>query len=312
MSRKRQKTISYHRAEYYNTSPESIRLSSCIRDAVEKSPTIAHRTISRGDGQYIKLASIRSDEDGGHYLHLTVDTPGEAASIVPKVAPSAKEITVGTTAPPDDAEFMDGDAFLYVRGNDLCLCTTTIRSGAVEHFLHRFFLASSIRKDAVQFGLMNAANVEKIALLQKKGVSHIELKASLYRASVDYNHRRNQVSGVVGEVSRYIKSIVASEHDVNEDALRVEVAIFLDKRTKGIPLGQRRLEKMAIDIIENETDHDEYVIITKDKERIEPDQIFMRSSVIIEGMGKSVDRDEAWAELLKYYNTLLDSGALGQ
>jgi len=77
MADQRTKTVSDRRAEWFIDKPETINLGMCIAEAVKNCTTAASRTIKRGDDQEIRLAAIVTDEDDGHYLHLTVDTPGE-------------------------------------------------------------------------------------------------------------------------------------------------------------------------------------------------------------------------------------------
>jgi len=80
------------------------------------------------------------------------------------------------------------------------------------------------------------------------------------------------------------------------------VTLKVDKRHRaGISLGYERLEELAVNVIEHQEKDDEYVIVTKDGERIKPFEIVLHSIVEIDGIGKSVDRDQAWEALLNYY-----------
>jgi len=195
MADPRKKTLSYHRAEFFVADRASINLGLCIKQATDKRQTVADRTVSTRYGQFIRLAHFKFGLDNGYFLHLTVETPGEYASVVPKVATGVTELRVGTVPPPNDAEFMDGDAFVYVRGNDVCLCTTTIRVGAVRHFLYRFFEAAQIRRDATEFHLLNALDDRKVALLRRKGVREIELMGSLAKLHFPYPPPRGRFGG---------------------------------------------------------------------------------------------------------------------
>jgi hypothetical protein len=248
----------------------------------------------------------------GYLLHFTADTPGEAASIVPKKAIVADEIQVGTAAPPADAEFMDGDAFLYVNHNDVCFCATGLRDSTIRHVLQEFFRLARIRKDADQFDLLKIADVNKVKLLQSQGVAEIELRSTLSVATVSYNRRKLQPQGILGAAAKQVKAILGKEHDVTSDALRVMLTIKSDKRRLGIALGEKRLKTLATSVINDQETDDEYVIITKGGQRIGPNENLMRSTVMIDAIGKSVQRDKAWKELYSFYETLESSGALEQ
>jgi hypothetical protein len=84
MADKREKTISYRRAEWLTNVPRGTTLESCLRDAHAKLKTVDERTIIRDNGQRIKSANKLSPRDGGFFLHIIADTPGEEASVVPK------------------------------------------------------------------------------------------------------------------------------------------------------------------------------------------------------------------------------------
>lgn len=312
MAEQRDKTVSYRRAEWLVAHPASINLSSCIRDAAKKRTTIPERTIARGGGQFIRLASILNDAEGGCYLHLTIDTPGESASVVPKVTPGLSAFEVSTTAPPSDSEFMDGDAFIYVRKNDVCLCTTATSDAAVRYFLSQFFVAAALRHDADKFELMKVADVGKIALLQSQGVKEVELRATTYKATADYTRRKGQPSWLLSEVWKQTKAILGVPHDVNEDALQVTLSLTADRRRKGIVLGEKRLETLAISAIETSEDEDDFVIITKSGQRISRKEIYLRTKVTVDKLGKSVHHEKVWNELKKFYEILESSGALEQ
>jgi hypothetical protein len=311
MTGKREKTVSYRRAEWLNDEPSSVNLGMCIKQAADKLKTVDERTIVRANGQHVRLVSLKPSK-GGHLLHFTADTPGEAASIVPKKAIAADEIHVGIAAPPADAEFMDGDAFLYVNRNDVCFCATGLRDSTVRLVLQDFFKLSGIRKDATQFDLLKIADVNKVKLLQSQGVAEIELRSTLSEATVNYNRRKHQPQSIVGAAAKHARAVLGKEHDVTNDALRVMLVIRMDRRRKGITLGEKRLKTLATNIIQNQEDDDEYTIVTKGGQRIGPKEILMRSTVMIDSIGKSVQRDKAWKELQAFFEVLSSSGALEQ
>lgn len=309
----RKKTLSYHRAQYFCPHPSSINLGLCVKQATDKLKTVADRTAIKSGGQFIRIAHIKSAMNGEIYLHLTVDTPGEPASIVPKASDLDVEIKVSTVNPPNDAEFMDGDAFIFVIGNDICICATGVRVAAIRVFLFNLFEKAGIRKDATQFQIHDALDTGKLALIRKRGVKEIELKGTLYRASMDYQKRKTQPVGAIEKLSKHFKAIFGSEHDVTDDSLSVAVVLKVDgRRTRGITIGHKRLERIAESIIENEEDDDEYLIVTTDGEQIKPHEIRLRTTVTLDSMGKSVDREHAWDALASYYDSLSSGGLLSQ
>lgn len=219
MADKREKSLSYRRCVWLNNDPSTISLSQCIKQATDKLRTLDDRTIGRS-GQLIKLLSLKP-KSGGFLMHISIETPGESASIVPKIHPVPDEVNVGTASPPPNSEFMDGDAFLYIREDNVCLCSTIIRDGAIAYYLRQLFDKAKIRKDSTQFDLQKVADMDKVQLLSKLGVKEIEIKASLFEASAMYQKRKNQTVGILAAAARHAKFVFGNEHDVNEDALNV-------------------------------------------------------------------------------------------
>src|SRR5215472_1497374 len=133
MRAQREKTLSYRRAEWFGhrAAPD---LENCLRQALAQLKTIEERTILRG-GQNAKVAKVEPVAPGGMFLHLATETPGEPASVVPKVAADAIALDLKTENPPDDGEWLDGDAFLYLHDNHVCLCTTGLHDSAIATFL---------------------------------------------------------------------------------------------------------------------------------------------------------------------------------
>jgi hypothetical protein len=306
------KTLIYHRAEYFGNNAATVNLAMCIKLATDKRTTANERQVSRPDGQTVRLAHMQPDSDKGFLLHLTVDTPGEYASVVPKVSETTTEIQVGTVAPPNDSEFMDGDAFLYVRGNDVCLCGTSTTIGTVRLFFYKFFEEAAIRHDATSFHFLNALDPDKIEFIMRNGVKEIDLSGTLHRASIDYAKRKTQAVGAFDWLRKQFNGLIGSPHDVAPDGLRVMVTLKLDRRAKGFAIGHKKLEKIAISIIENQEDIDEYSIITDNNQKVRPSEIVLRSQVELDRLGKSVGRAQAWRALMDYYRELSDTGRLTQ
>ena len=312
MADKKERTVSYRRAEWIIKNPGSITLSSALQQAAAKRTTVEARTIVRDNGQLLKLATLTPDKHGGFYLHLTLETPGEAASIIPAVARTSDHVEVKTVAAPKKTEFMDGDAFVYIRDNHVCLCATGIHDSTIQFFLQTFFKDAKFRKDAHQFSLLKIASVDKIKLIESQGVKEIELGASVYEATRHYQRRKAQPQGLLGAISRHLKTVLGAANDVNHDALAVSLTIKADRRRLGLPLGEKRIQTLATGLIDNQEKDDKFVIITKGDQRISPDEIFVRSKVQIDSKAKSVDRDKAWHEVYEFYEMLSSSGALGQ
>ncbi|QAY95906.1 hypothetical protein CWB41_09350 [Methylovirgula ligni] len=310
MAAKREKTISYRRAEWLDEA--NTTLEKCVRDALKKLPTVSDREIVNG-GQITRIAKHKDGSSGGLFLHITSDTPGEPASVVPKAAPGAAELDLRVQKPPQDAEWLDGDALLFIRHDHVCLCTTGMRDGAIGYFLRELFRKARIRSDSTKFELMKAADITKLKLLHSQGVKELEIRGTLYKATADYESRKAQMAGTIGAVGKFVKAFLEKPNDVTPDALRATIVLKVDRRfSNGLDLGYKNLEKMAADIVGKANKEDDYVIVTKKGQKISPDEIFIKETILLDADGKTVNRDKTWRELNHFYSALNDAGVLEQ
>lgn len=307
MASTREKVLSYRRAEWID-APGFV-LETCVRDAIKTLKDVADRTVWRS-GQVVHLARVKSVPKGGVLLHITADTPGESASVVPQIKKGSEELHLKTAkAPLPGEEWLDGDAFVFIKGDDVCLCTTSLRDASISYFLQMLFDKAKLNKDAKKFILAKIANTSKLKLLHQRGVKEIEIRATTYDATARYLKRKSHVVGAIGEAIKAVKAFLGRQNDANADGLRVALTIKTDGRSKALTIGEKEIKKLAADIVQNPDDED-YVIVTNDGQKITPSEIFMKSVATIKSDGKTVNCDHAWAELQKFHGMLDDSGIL--
>ena len=90
MANKREKTLSYRRAEWLTDIPKATTLESCLRDAHNKLKTVDERTIIRDNGQCVR--SVARELIGG-----TAGIVGHGcglAVVVSRLGAGAAEYTV--------------------------------------------------------------------------------------------------------------------------------------------------------------------------------------------------------------------------
>src|SRR6202789_4444028 len=312
----RTKTLSYRRAEWFGVT--GLTLQKCVHDANLKLKNVADRTVIHGD-QFIRCAKARENTKGGLLLHITTETPGESASIVPKVGTDKTELDLKTQKPPSEGEWLDGDAFLYLKGDHVCLCTTGVRGGAIREYLVGLFTKAGLPKNSSKFDLMKVADMKKVKMLKKQGIKELEIRATLYKATAYYHNRKNQVIGWTGSIGKTMKAFLGKPNDVTPDGLRVSLSLKTDKRfgRKAVALGESEIETLATDVINNtkinkddKNQTYDYVIKTGTGQRITLEEIFMTSKVEIKTDGKTVQCEKAWKELVTFFEGLEEGGAL--
>ena len=287
---KREKTVSYRQAVWVE-HVRGIDLEWCIREAHAKLKTLEERTIGYSGTLTMsaKQKNVRADSKGGLLLHLVTETPGEAASVVPKVSARSTSLDLRTESPPADGEWLDGDAFVFVKGDHLCFCSTGIRDGATSWFLHELFKKAKLRQNFSRFDLAKAASITKLRLLHSQGVKEIEIKALVNRAVAHYEKRKATTYGAAGAAGKFLRTIWQAPNDYTNDSLKLILSLKVDKRFfGGVKLGEKRIEKLADDIVKNAEKGDDFSIITRTGQRITQSEIFIRSKVLIQSEGKTV------------------------
>ena len=310
MSGLRNKTLGYRRAEWIYDKPDMPTLESCIRDAFAALTTVEARRLWTGSKE-VKCLAYEMIKDGGVLLHISVDTPGEQASVVPKGDDTSLQLDVAILDAPEQAEFMDGDAFVFVKKDHACLCLTGMHDAAFRIYLYEMFKKAKLRQDTQQFDLLKLADIDKIKMIHDEKIKEIELKASLYKASADYARRKNEAIGIIGGAAKIIRAFGTAPHDVTNDSLRVILTIKTDERSKEhLALGEKRIEDIAVDLLEHQEEGDEFKIITKKGRTISPKELYVKQGVDILVYGKSVDREDAWKKLRGFLISLENSGVL--
>ena len=183
MAVQRDKTLSYRRAEWFGhgAAPD---LEKCLRQGLAQLKTIEARTILR-DGRSAKIADSPNASPSGLFLHLATETPGESASVVPKVASDATTLELKTEKPPTDGEWLDGDAFVFVEGDHVCLCTTGIHDQSIATFIRHLFEKAKLPQHYRDFDLMKAADIARLTMLHRQGVRELEIRGTLFQVTAD-------------------------------------------------------------------------------------------------------------------------------
>lgn len=310
MAKTRTKTVVYRRAVWLDGHDSNKTLEYYLRQANIKLPKIGQRKFARSDGQIIKGNKAKDNPDGGLFLHLVAGTPGDHASTVPSGDDDQEDFEVGTAPAPAKKDYMDGDVFALIRGDDVFLCSTVLKDGSFTTYCRQLLKKAGF-DDSDAFELQNVPNVDKLKLIKAQGVKAVELRATLYEASVHYMDRKNDPAGAVGAALKHLKAIFGSDMAVDLENVRVSLSLAFDARKKGGRMsGERLMREVAREVVEDEDD--DYVIVTGNNQRISQKDVFIRQKMTIERHGKSVLRDGAWKALRKFEAELKESGITAQ
>jgi hypothetical protein len=259
------------------------------------------------------LRKARDSPKGRHIpsCHRRNPPGGEASVISNKDTDAAAELDIISVNPPTDNDFVDGDVFLLVRKDSICVCSNAIRDATIGHYLYKLFGKAKLIDQSTKFHIVNVADIDKVKFIQDHKLKSITLNASLYKASNDAVKNAKRMRGVPGAVAKFLKALLGKDNDVNNDSIVVRITIETDGRIrKHLSLGENRLESWALDLVKNEQSDDSYTIVTADKQIIRPNELKVQKICNIPIKGNSLDRERAWKELLEFYKELCDKGAI--
>lgn len=307
-----EKTLSYRRSDWTHESGHPRTLQDAVIFAFDNLGSVGGRTFKRTSGQELSYAHHKRPTSGGVLVHLTADTPGEYASAVPRSKDNQSSINTSIVPPPDTLEYMDGEAFLYVHGNNVISCQVSISDSAVHMSLYDLIRKANSPDKRLGFILNRVMDANIYKLIESIGVREIDLHTTIHRATADYNRRKAHAQSVMGAAAKHLKALVGRDNDYTEDALVLSVSICSDRRStpSKLKLGQAELSSLSINIIENLEDDDEFKIILNNDHKITRNELNVTKKFNFDRFGKSIRRDDAWDALVNYYLELKRDGYL--
>lgn len=316
------KKFYYRRAKW--DGQESQTLQKILEDAHTELDTVGKRTFGVGSGSEIRGADYKSNN--GFYLQVASYVPGEATSIIDKDK-TAKFSSVTAQNAPRGKDYLDGDVFAYIKGNNVIICPSGARESALGRYILEVLRACDEKDIAKSFELDKVAKASKLNMIRDEGVKEVDLDTSLYEASLMHlDKSKPKVSGIYKVVADQIGSIFSKDKSLSQihekENLNVKVSIKFDGREARKHLkdadfgvaGKKRLERTAEQVIsEFEKDgEDGFVIITGANNRISSEEIRVSDTFRVEALGKSLSKDSAWSRLKEYHDRLSADGVFKQ
>jgi hypothetical protein len=262
--------------------PNGHTLETYLKQAHQKMTTVAQRKFSRGDGQFMKGLRHTPLASKGICLHIVAETPGDSAPVLRKAKESKAEGAVGVEPAPPGSEWMDGDVFLYVRGDDVCICSNGLREGAATAYCCEMFRKATLPDDTCKFTLEKIANISKLKMIQAQGVKEIDLGASLYEATTKYGKRKSPQK-LLHVLSRHLKALGMSDPVGSNENLMVGIVLRVNRRRKGRVVAEKQMGTLAKSVI---ADDEDYKIITNTGQIINKNEIFITKKVEMEKHSK--------------------------
>ena len=283
-------------------------------EAHDRLKNIVSRRVLLADGSTLECRASRRRKGIGHLIHIAAYTEKEPASVVPKAGADVDDAPVSTIPPPSDGEYMDGDLFLLVSGNDAVGCSSGLHEHKFQEYCADVFNRAGLQARTSMFRLTPVGNVDQIDVIAKEGVKQISLGTSVFEATVAHTRRhsmrRRLGEGVINALKAIFTEDLGLKEIESQENLSAELVIKFDARRKGGELGRRRIDKLAERLITESADG--FKIKTFGNTTLGHDEVSLQKDVEIPAHGKSVQRDATFAQLVTYYSQLKHDGHLAR
>ena len=303
------KTINYFRVTFHEACQHS--LEHYLALAHDALPLVHQRTFPLGNQE---IKGCHAEQlPSGCYAHVTVVTPGEAATTVPDEQ-DTPHVDLQQIPPPEKSNYMDGDMCFFLKGNHLLFCSTHLPVSRAKDYIREVFEQTGQPDAARAFTFTQVADVDKLQMIQT-GVKSLSLGAGLFPATARYQERQTVRKQLLGGMMREIFSLFQKDPSLKdyteEENITAELVIKFNRSLKGGAKGQLRMQKLAEMVIDDK-EHEGFKIKTYNNESLTAEDVVLRKSVRVEKDGKTVQYRDVWENMRQYFAELQKNGLLEQ
>lgn len=310
----RTKQLRYRRATFSGAAarPRTETLEKSIDEAHNNLKNIVSRRTQTARGMTLECRASRKRKGVGTLLHITAYTAREHASVVPSARGQDEEAPTSTVPPPPHAEYMDGDLFLLICGDNVITCSSGLHEHKFNEYCVDVFHRAGLPPRSSQFHLASVANVDLMDVIAQEGVKQVSLGTSVFAASVDHARRKTLKRTLGAGVFDAFRAIFAEDptfKDIDQqENLSAELVIKFDGRRKGGEVGRERIERLAERLVTESPEG--FSIRTGKNTVLGHEEVALQKPVSIRAQGKTVQVDAVFAELVRYFLELKDAGHL--
>lgn len=313
------RTMYYHRFSWVDIGDEknpNLNLQETLKKILESKTNTLLRKINMDDkesyitkSEFSKLVNEKREEKDILLLHIAFYEPTSTANTVP--SPS-EEITVeiDSIEPPKNQNWMDGGACILVYENDIISCPCTMgNSAAFKHL--KLLIADNFNLNPSCMSFMPTANEDKIKLINKEGVSYIDLNLNLYKASLEYaklKDRKTKDQIALGLIDA-LKDLFNRDDDTDiRELANMKVGLTFNLNNENKPISSKQLCELGTAFINDEKEG--YSIKTQSGNTITFDDLKIKKPIKVDRNGKTMNTRSAWNCLKNYYVELEKSGII--
>jgi hypothetical protein len=319
------KRLFYRRASWTDQNKET--LEKLLKISHDKFKSTFDRKFEGLYGNEIKCARYVIKKNVGLFFQIASSIPGRATSAIDKPSSATINSDITEINAPEGKDFLDGDVFLLVQGNNVILIQSGARENVALYYLAQMLKKNSYEKEAMSLSFEKIAKEDKVKMIHDQGVKSVELNSSLFEASLrhfeqkkDQEKKETKIFDVMGNIAKTLKQVFSEDpklKEINElENVNIKLSISFDgkeamkkehKNQVGFGmLGRSRLEKTSKKILEEylEENVDGFTIITQNNNRITSNEIVISDIYRIKTFGNSLVANDAFEKLENYLKQL--------
>ncbi len=300
MDKARERTLSFRRVEW--PVPSAATLSQLVAATLAPREKPFETQLSRPDGSNWQVRN-RSGDASELLIHVVAYVPGEQASTVP-LAVDATDL--GRASPPEDQEFLEGDAMMLIKGDDVVLCVSAVQERSLIDYVRALLSTSGFDAQSKQFSLQKHANRDVINQLLKEGVRKVRLNVTAPEVSaiLPFGGSWGRLGSLAERALELVRGLAGSDRSDQELDRLVGLRSYVEIRADNEHLDQGA--KIASNVLDNI--EGDYEIVTMRGIRITPSEIALKEKVSFTADGKTVVYSEVWAKMREFYGRLKLAG----
>ena len=296
----RHRTISYLRAIWVNqTVPLQKLLEECLRRVPDD------ERFDLAGTQAMTLDSRVTTER--LYLHVAVWADRQSVSVVVR---SPDREGLGEALPGPDWDYLRGDGMLLCSGCHCLVLPSDLAPAAMEDYVRSLLDRAGLLEEN-PFELQPVADRNVSEIIRREGVKSVDLNLGQFAVTADVDERRAR-SGFDKLQSDILEFLVPRRADRRAFAERGNVStrllVTVDTRKKMgltaqefVPIARR---------IKDESPDDSVDLVTGTGRRIRRGALVTKTQVWLPEVGTTVDHEEAWRAMDRYFDDLAALGTL--
>lgn len=299
------KSAHYRRAVWLEVAGKSLSniLSHCLGDVANG--VAGSFELSSGFKCLVARRVVNSNTTFVHFV--TYEEESQAAVI--SALEDLQELDAAQVGPPPNTEFLHGQLYLLLRGND-CLWTThnsNMREGSIQSLVRDFVREYSNDEEDLKFVFSALLDHSQLESAFDQGIEAIELGLGGFRSTVEEAYALNRDGD--GPLS-YLASLWRADPtaEQQEAAADVQTRVILRPGRKWKKENVKEfLADVAMDVYEDEPDEG-FVIVTKTGVRLTRDKLTLSRRISVEGNNRILTTSQVVGRLTETMEQLVEAG----